>query len=215
VIFANCAEALAFDAHRSRAYKAPVATDPIQRFRRWYAEAPKAGVPLPEAMALATADRRGRPSVRFVLLKGVEDDGFVFFTNFESRKGRELEENPWASLAWYWDVTGKQVRVEGKVTEVSAADADAYWLERPLESRFASTASDQSRPVETRAELLAKYRELEKDFPDGDVPRPRRWSGLCVVPESIEFWTRAEPRLHRRELFTRSKDGWKSKILQP
>ncbi len=190
-------------------------TDPIQRFRRWYAEARKAEVPLPDAMALATADRRGRPSVRYVLLKGVDDEGFVFYTNFESRKGRELEENPWASLAIYWDKTGKQVRAEGKVLEVPAEDADAYWLERPAESRLAAVASDQSRPIETRAELLEKFRELEKDFPEGDIPRPRRWTGLRLVPDTIEFWTRAEPRLHRREMFSRSKEGWKSKILQP
>lgn len=206
----------AFDAQPLPAYNRRVAsTDPIQRFRRWYADARKAEVPLPEAMALATADRRGRPSVRYVLLKSVEDDGFVFYTNFESRKGRELEENPWASLALYWDKTGKQVRVEGKVVEVSVEQADDYWLERPAESRLASAASDQSRPIEARAELLAKFRELEKDFPEGEVPRPRRWSGFRLVPDTIEFWTRAEPRLHRREQFTRAKDGWKSRILQP
>lgn len=153
--------------------------------------------------------------MRFVLLKSADDDGFVFYTNSESRKGRELEENPYASLAVYWDATGKQVRVEGEIECVKADDADAYWLERPPASRLASAASDQSRPIDSRAELLAKYRELEKDFPAGDLPRPKRWTGFRLIPNSIEFWTRAEPRLHRRELFTRNKDEWKSKILQP
>jgi pyridoxamine 5'-phosphate oxidase len=192
-----------------------MATDPVQKFRRWMAEARKAEVPLVESMALATADRRGRPSVRFVLLKSADDQGFTFYTNSESRKGRELEENPFASLAIYWDATGKQIRVEGEIKEVSSEDANAYWLERPPISRLAAAASDQSRVIETRAELLAKYRALEKDFPEGDLPRPKRWTGFCLVPTTIEFWTRAEPRLHRRELFTRTKDEWKSKILQP
>jgi len=192
-----------------------MATDPIQRFRRWLADARKANIVLPEAIALATADRRGRPSVRFMLLKSADEDGFVFYTNSESRKGRELEENPFASFAVYWDATGKQVRAEGRIKEVSAESADQYWLERPAASRLASAVSDQSRPIESRAELMEQYRQLEKDFPDGILPRPKRWTGFRLIPDSIEFWTRAEPRLHRRELFTRHKDSWKSRILQP
>jgi len=183
---------------------APIASvDPIARFRAWFRAAARAGAPIPECMALATADARGRPSVRYVLLKSADARGFVFYTNALSRKGRELAANPRASLAFYWDATGRQVRIDGKVRALGAADADAYWAERPLGSRYASAVSEQSRAIASRAELLARYRDLERDYPDGDVPRPAHWKGFLVVPDAIEFWTRAEPRLHKRELFTR------------
>jgi pyridoxamine 5'-phosphate oxidase len=189
--------------------------DPIRKFHRLFSQARKAGVPLPEAMALATADDRGRPSVRWVLLKDADASGFVFYTNFQSRKGRELGINPWASLAFYWDATGRQIRIEGKVRAVSDAEADAYWAERPGASRIASSVSRQSRPVDSRAELMARYRALAREHPDGDVPRPARWSGYRLAPATIEFWTRREPRLHERELFTRKGTDWKRTILQP
>lgn len=189
--------------------------DPIARFRRWVREAARAGAPLPEAMVLATADLRGRPSARSVLLKEANEAGFVFYTNALSRKGREMAANPWVALVLYWDVTGRQVRVEGKLRELSAQTADAYWAERPLGSRLAAAASEQSRPIADRRNLLARYRQLERSYPSGNVPRPEHWSGFCVVPSTIEFWTRAEPRLHKRELFSRSRGGWKVTILQP
>lgn len=207
--------------------------DPIARFRSWLREAAKAGVPLPEAMVLATVDAAGRPSARYVLLKEASPRGFVFYSNDLSRKGDDLRASKRAALAFYWDATGRQVRIEGRVRMLPAAEADEYWQERPVGSRYASAASEQSRPVASRKVLLDRYAELEQAYPDGDVPRPRHWKGYLVVPDSIEFWTRAEPRLHHRELFTRTRTPaparttrggtgkagrgltWKSQILQP
>jgi pyridoxamine 5'-phosphate oxidase len=191
-------------------------TDPIARFRTWFRAARRAGAPLPEATVLATADSRGRPSARWVLLKEATARGFVFYTNADSRKGEELRANAYAALAFYWDVTGRQVRIEGKARLLPAAEADAYWQDRPLGSRYASAASEQSRPLASRARLLRRYAALEAEYPDGSIPRPPHWKGYLVVPDRIEFWTRAEPRLHKRELFTRSRAGqWKSSLLQP
>lgn len=193
-------------------------SDPIARFRTWFRAAAKAGVALPEAMALATVDGRGRPSVRYVLLKTAGADGFVFYTNDNSRKGAEMRGNSRVALALYWDTTGQQVRIEGRVRLLPAADADRYWAERPTGSRLASAASQQSRPLKARADLLRRYAELEAEYPDGDIPRPRHWKGYVVVPDAIEFWTRAEPRLHKRELFRRARTkgaAWTSQLLQP
>ncbi|HEY2776239.1 MAG TPA: pyridoxamine 5'-phosphate oxidase [Candidatus Binatia bacterium] len=178
-------------------------TDPIARFRAWFRAASKAGAPIAEAMVLATADRRGRPSSRYVLLKEASERGFVFYTNAASRKGREMAGNPYVSLVFYWHVTGRQVRIDGKVRVLSACEADEYWQERPVGSRYASAASDQSRPIASRRELLRRYSKLQQQYPDGEIPRPAHWKGYLVVPDTIEFWTRAEPRLHRRERFTR------------
>lgn len=200
--------------------------DPIARFRSWLREATKAGSAIPEAMVLATADRRGRPSARYVLLKEASARGFVFYTNDNSRKGDEMRANKRVALVFYWDVTGKQVRIEGKVRVLPAAEADEYWQERPIGSRYASAASEQSRTIASRKMLLARYAQFEDEYPDGDIPRPAHWKGYLVEPDAIEFWTRAEPRLHQRELFTRvgaaAKTGakavgakWKSQILQP
>ena len=179
--------------------------DPILRFRRWFAEAARARISLPEAMALATADRRGRPSVRFVLLKHVDARGFVFFTDGRSRKGRELAANPEAALAVYWDALGKQVRVEGRVTPVTAAEADDYWATRPRESRLAGAASHQSAALARRGDLLARWRALGRAHPGADVPRPPAWMGYRIAPRAIEFWTRGDFRLHHRERFERQK----------
>lgn len=189
--------------------------DPIARFRTWFRAAAKAGAPIPEAMVLATADAKGRPSARYVLLKEASARGFVFYTNDNSRKGREMAANARVSLVFYWDVTGRQVRIDGVVRGLGASEADAYWQERPLGSRYASAVSAQSEPIASRRELLARYRAIEKRYPEGDVPRPRHWKGYLVVPDEIEFWTRREPRLHERELFTRRRGGWKTAILQP
>ncbi|MDX2165966.1 MAG: pyridoxamine 5'-phosphate oxidase [Deltaproteobacteria bacterium] len=190
--------------------------DPIARFRRWYAAATRhAQIAQPEAMTLATADRRGRPAARVVLLKDVGPDGFVFYTNADSRKGRELADNPRAALVFHWQPLGRQVRVEGRVTMVSAAEADAYWASRPRESQLGGAASDQSAPVAGRAALLARWRALARRYRDAAVPRPPHWTGYRVVPDAIEFWTLRPYRLHDRELFTRTRGGWTLTRLQP
>jgi pyridoxamine 5'-phosphate oxidase len=189
--------------------------DPIAQFRRWYAAAERARIHLPDAMALATADRRGRPSVRFVLLKGVGPDGFVFFTDGRSRKGDELARNPRAAFAFYWDEIGKQVRVEGKVVPVGAAEADAYWITRPRESRLAALVSRQGATLASHAVLLRRWRAFRRRYTGRDVPRPPMWSGYRIVPSIIEFWTRGEHRLHHRERFRRGRRGWTRRLLQP
>lgn len=192
-----------------------MATDPIRKFNRWLAEAGRAGIDLPEAMALATADSGGAPSVRFVLLKEADERGFTFYTNTLSRKGVEIEQNPAASMAFYWHETGRQVRVDGRLVPVSRSEADAYWSERPRESRIAALASIQSAPIERRKMLLDRYRELTRQFREKDIPRPPHWTGYRLVPDRIEFWTREEPRLHHRELYVRRRGEWTIRLLQP
>jgi len=196
-------------------YSRGMSSDPIRRFNRWLGDERRRGTELAEAVALATADGRGRPSVRWVLLKEATAAGFTFYTNAESRKARDLAVNPHASIAAYWHRTDHQVRVEGKVRLCSEADADAYWLSRPRQSQLASLASRQSRAIANRAALVAEFKALETKFKGKTVPRPSRWRGYCLVPRSIEFWTRAEPRLHRRELFEKRGGEWRCKILQP
>lgn len=188
--------------------------DPIARFRHLYRAAERARIHLPDAMALATASR-GRPSVRFVLLKGVSDDGFVFFTDARSRKGRDLRTNPRGALAFYWDPIGKQVRIEGRVREVTQAAADAYWESRPRESRLAARASRQDDEIKSHAALLARWRRLAREFRGRPIPRPSNWTGFRVVPDTIEFWTRRAHRLHEREQFVRTRRGWRRHLLQP
>jgi len=189
--------------------------DPIARFHRWYARARAARILQPEAMALATADARGRPTVRMVLLKHADRDGFVFYTNGHSRKGRELQRNPRAALVFHWDVLGRQVRIEGPVAEVDAAEADAYWATRPRASQLAALASEQSASIASRDALVARWQRLKRRFRGAPVPRPPHWTGYRVRPDSIEFWTHRDHRLHDRELFTRTRSGWTQLRLQP
>jgi pyridoxamine 5'-phosphate oxidase len=189
--------------------------DPIARFHRWFAQARAARIAQPEAMALATADARGRPTVRMVLLKHADRDGFVFYTNGHSRKGRELRRNAHAALAFHWDRLGRQVRIEGPVEEVDAAEADAYWATRPRASQLAALASEQSAPIRSRDVLVAKWRALKRRHRGAAVPRPPHWTGYRVRPRSIEFWTHREHRLHDRELYTRTPRGWARSRLQP
>jgi pyridoxamine 5'-phosphate oxidase len=189
--------------------------DPIARFRRWYAAARRTRLTQPDAMALATAGADGRPAARMVLLKAVDGRGFVFYTNAQSRKGHELEENPRAALLFHWEPLGRQVRVEGAVEPVGAAESDAYWLTRPRASQLAALASAQSEPVATRAELLARWRALDRRYRNAPVPRPPHWIGYRLVPDAIEFWTHRDHRLHDRELFTRTRRGWTQTRLQP
>jgi len=194
---------------------AQLSAAPIARFNRWLAAARKAGAPLVDAAALATVDARGRPSVRYVLLKSADARGFVFYTNLESRKGRELARNTYAALALYWDATGRQVRVDGRVELVTREEADAYWAERPRASRVASLVSRQSAPLASYATLVSDFRSASRRYRDGEVPRPARWTGFRLVPRRIEFWTRREPRLHLRELFELERGKWKRSLLQP
>jgi pyridoxamine 5'-phosphate oxidase len=189
--------------------------DPIARFLRWFNQARKANLPLPEAMALATVSADKRPAVRFVLLKGADKCGFVFFTDARSRKGRELRANPYASAVFYWDALGRQVRIDGRVEEVDTAEADAYWESRPRASRLAARSSVQSAPLAGRSVLIARWKRMAREYTRREIPRPRNWTGFRIVPDAIEFWTRHEPRLHHRELFRRTPRGWKRTLLQP
>ena len=189
--------------------------DPIAKFIRWLDDARRMRIPNYEAMALATASRNGNTSVRFVLLKGIDQRGFVFFTDARSRKGRELRDNPHASLAFYWQPKGRQIRVEGRVEEVTPAEADAYWTTRPRQSQLAASASHQSARLRSRAELLARFARLARKFKGREVPRPSRWIGYRVRPDSIEFWTHREHRLHDREIYLRRGCGWRRDLIQP
>lgn len=189
--------------------------DPIAQFRAWLRDA-EAASPRPDAMALATATAVGRPSARIVLLRGLDERGFVFFTSRESRKGGELLENPRAALVFHWPELGRQVRVEGAVELLDEAGSDAYWHSRPRESRLAAWASPQSQPLPGRAELDRLYAETEARFRDGDVPLPPFWGGYRVVPEAIEFWLHRENRLHDRVRYRRGPDGgWMRERLAP
>ncbi len=192
-----------------------MADDPFALFDAWFAEA-KAGEPNdPDAMALATADADGRPSVRMVLLKGHGPDGFVFYTNRESRKARELAANAQAALLFHWKSLRRQVRIEGAVTRVTDAESDAYFASRGRDSRLGAWASDQSRPLESRAIFEARVEAVTSRFEGGDVPRPPHWGGYRVVPRAIEFWQDRAHRLHERRLFTRAGDGWDEGLLYP
>ena len=188
--------------------------DPIALFRRWLGDAERAGVPLPNAMAVATANGRGRPSVRHVLLRGVDARGFEFFTNRESRKGRELAENPWAALVFLWKELDRQVHVTGPVTEIGDDESDAYFATRPRDAQLGAWASAQSSPIAGREQLEARMAEAAARFPD-TVPRPRHWGGYVVRPDTIEFWQGRRHRLHDRFLFTADGTGWHVDRLAP
>jgi pyridoxamine 5'-phosphate oxidase len=192
-----------------------MADDPVRRFRRWFAAAARAGVPLPEACALATADARGVPAARFVLLKHADARGFVFFTDGRSRKGRELAANARAALVFYWHAPAHQVRVDGHVVRVGPAESDAYWATRPRASQLAARASHQSAPLASRAALLARWHALARQYRGRPVPRPRTWVGYRIVPRAIEFWTRGAHRLHDRERYVRRGRRWRRVRLQP
>ena len=190
--------------------------DPIELFREWFDAARAGGLELPEAMTLATVDAEGRPSARTVLLKSADGRGFVFFTNYESRKGRELAENPRAALVFHWaQEPRRQVLVTGTVERISEAESDAYYATRPLGSRLAAWASRQSRPISGREELERAYAEAEQAH-GVDPPRPRFWGGYLLVPETIEFWESRPNRLHERLRYTRgSKGEWEAGQLAP
>lgn len=192
-------------------------TDPIQRFRELFDRAAQTDIPEPTAMTLATATPNGIPSARIVLLKAVDERGFVFFTNYGSRKGGELQDNPHAALVFHWQTLEAQVRVEGTVEQVNEREADEYFNSRPRGSRIGAWASQQSRPLASKAELQERINEFESRFQGREVPRPPHWSGFRVVPVRIEFWKGQPSRLHDRDLYVRdgSTGGWMIGHLYP
>lgn len=191
------------------------APDPMTQFADWYAAAEASGVALLDVMALATASADGAPSVRMVLLKGIDSGGFRFFTNYLSRKGREMAANPRAALVFYWERLGRQVRAEGIPEAISAHESDVYFLTRPEGSRFAAAVSPQSEVIRDRAELEVAMRQLRGQHPAGDVPRPLEWGGYRLAPEAVEFWQQGSHRLHDRLRYRRSGDRWVLERLAP
>ena len=189
--------------------------DPILQFAAWFEQAQAHGVAAPEACALATASADGRPAVRMVLMKHVDERGFVFGTSYASRKGRELAQNARAALLFHWHPLGRQVRVEGAVEQTSAEESDAIFLARPRESRLSALASRQSEPLESRERLEARVRDLAAELEGREVERPSFWGGYLVVPDEIEFWQHDANRLHVRFVYRREGDGWKIDALQP
>lgn len=191
------------------------AQNPIALFQEWLADAKASSMREPTAMTLATATPDGKPSARIVLLKAVDNNGFVFYTNSLSRKGRELMHNERASLLFYWMELQKQVRVEGAVEQVPDAQSDKYFAERPYESQIGAWASQQSEVMYNREALLDRMNRYRMQFSGKDVPRPPHWGGFRVVPSRIEFWLEEKHRIHQRRLFTRSEEGWQMELLYP
>jgi len=189
--------------------------DPFALFATWFAEAEKSEPNDPNGMALATATADGRPSLRMVLLKGFDDQGFVFYTNLESRKGQELRANQAVALLFHWKSLRRQIRIEGNASPVTDAEADEYFASRPRLSRLGAWASDQSRPLESRAALAAKVAALEVRYAVAAIPRPPHWSGFRVRPDAFEFWQDMPFRLHDRTIFTPSGDGWATHKIYP
>ena len=196
--------------------KQDVDSDPFRQFHRWFEQALAAELPEPNAMTIASATPDGRPSARMVLLKNLDDQGFVFYTNYESHKGQELLANPWASLVFWWAELERQVRVEGRVEQVSAAESDAYFHSRPRSSQLGAWASNQSRIVGDRADLEQRLAELEAQYgEDQPIPRPPHWGGFRVVPEVVEFWQGRPNRLHDRIVYRHKAGAWTLARLAP
>ena len=189
--------------------------DPIRQFERWFADAAAARVPEPNAMTLSTATRDGVPSARIVLLKGVDANGFAFYTDYRSRKGAELAENPLAALTFLWKEIERQVRITGSVSRVSVEESEAYFRTRPPGSRLGAWASHQSAVLASREELEARVQDVAGRFPDGDVPLPPHWGGFRVTPDEIEFWQGRPSRLHDRLLYRGGEGGWEISRLSP
>jgi pyridoxamine 5'-phosphate oxidase len=195
--------------------EAHCAVDPMQQFTRWF-EQVRAIEPDPTAMALATASTDGRPSVRTVLLKGADDRGFIFYTNYESRKARDMEATGRASLLFFWRSLERQVRIDGTVERISPAESDAYFETRPLDSRLSVYASRQSEPIESREVLEDAFERVKRTYGEGPVPRPQWWGGYRIVPDEFEFWQGRANRLHDRLRYVKQADGaWRRERLAP
>ena len=190
-------------------------SDPIVQFHRWFEKVIDADLHEPNAMILATATEDGRPSARTVLLKGYDERGFVFYTNYEGRKAGELETNPMCALLFYWSELERQVRIEGRAGRLSGEESDAYFLSRPRGSRLGAWASQQSRPVKDRGVLEERVRALEVEYEGREIPRPPFWGGYRVEPEVMEFWQGRESRLHDRLVYRRTGGEWRIERLQP
>jgi pyridoxamine 5'-phosphate oxidase len=200
---------------RAGLHEADMDADPIVQFNKWFEKVIEADLHEPNAMILATATPDGRPSARTVLLKGYDERGFVFYTNYEGRKASELEANPACALLFYWGELERQVRIEGRAVRLSGEESDAYFASRPRGSRLGAWASEQSRPVENRSILEERVKALEAEYEGREIPRPAFWGGYRVQPDSIEFWQGRENRLHDRLVYGRIGGGWKMQRLQP
>lgn len=188
---------------------------PFSQFAHWFDQAVEAGINEPNTMTLATAGKDGKPSARVVLLKGLDELGFVFYTNYESQKGQQLQANPNASLVFLWLDLQRQVRVEGYVEKVSVEESDAYFSVRPKSSQIGAHVSPQSQVIPSRNFLEQRYQALEKEFASREVPRPENWGGYRLVPERVEFWQGRQSRLHDRLLYEKNSEGWTIKRLAP
>lgn len=192
-----------------------VSRSPIQQFQKWWDEAIESEISEVNAMTLATCDQHGKPSARIVLLKGINEDGFIFYTNYESRKGKELKENPFASLVFFWKELERQVRIEGSISMTSIKDSDAYFISRPVKSKISCWSSPQSKVVASRQILENKVVDYEDEFKDGNIPRPPHWGGYILFPSTIEFWQGRRSRLHDRIRYTGEGSGWLIERLAP
>ena len=190
-------------------------TDPFDHFSHWFSEAQGCGLKEPTSVALATVDEHQQPACRIVLLKGHSKDGFVFYTNLNSQKAKELNAHPKAALCFHWMPLCKQVRIQGTVTSISEKEADAYWQTRPRQSQLGAWASQQSSPLPDRETMLKGYQELIEKYEGKDIPRPPHWSGFVLHPTRMEFWEQGDHRLHHREVFTLDGGNWSSHLIYP